>query len=224
MAGLLLAGSGFYRGAQASRFRDETGYQAESPFPLVEIPKVIDNWQVVEGSETKLDNQTTRITGSTDHVIRNYCDELTGVTLSVLILYGPAGPVTPHTPQVCYPASGFAPVGDVIDRTIRYGKDETADLRSSVFAKPVGRSVLFQTVYHTYELNGVWSPTIDNRKLPRRNPGVFKIQIQRVSREREARGENEPIESFVEKLLPVIEKLERDALAKSAPAGASRPA
>lgn len=223
-AAVLLLASGFFRGAQANRLADSTGAEALSPFPLRDIPRTIDTWQVVEGSETMLDPQTTRITGSTDHVVRTYRDEMTGVTLSVLILYGPAGPVTPHTPQVCYPASGFAPVGDTVDRNIEFGSGEVAAFRSSVFAKSGGRSVIFQTVYHSYELDGAWSPTIENRNLRRRNPGVFKVQIQRRSFEQEIRGENEPIEAFVAKLLPVIEKMTRDAQSKPAAVAASKSA
>lgn len=219
-AAVLLFGSGIYRGVQASRIGGSGESEAQSPFPLGEIPQSIDGWKVVEGSDTKLDTQTTRITGSTDHIIRTYCDEMTGVTLSVLILYGPADPVTPHTPQVCYPASGFAPVGDTVDRKIPYGSGEVADFRSSVFAKSGGRSMILQTVYHSYELDGAWSPAIDGRRVTRRNPGVFKVQIQRRSLPQEVRGENEPIEAFIAKLLPVIEKMKLEARSKPA---ASRP-
>ena len=216
-AALLLVGSGFYRGVQARRLADFTGSEANCPFPLHDIPRTIDTWQVIEGSETMLDPQTTRITGSTDHIIRTYRDEMTGVMLSVLILYGPAGPVTPHTPQVCYPASGFAAVGGMANRKVEYGNGQVAEFRSSVFAKSGGRSTVFQTVYHSYELDGAWSPTIENRKLRRRNPGVFKVQIQRRSLEQEIPGENEPIESFVAKLLPVIEKMAADDRPTPAP-------
>jgi hypothetical protein len=208
---VLLAASGGYRIVQAGRFADETDHQALCPFPLRDIPRSIDTWKVVEGSETLLDPQTTRITGSTDHIMRVYADELTGVALSVLILYGPAGPVTPHTPQVCYPSSGFATVGGTVDRKVPLDGGGSADFRSSVFAKSGGRAMIYQTVYHTYEMNGVWSPAVENHKLPRRNPGVFKVQIQRRSFEGERRGDNEPIEAFVAKLLPVIDRMTAEA-------------
>lgn len=217
-AAVLLVGSGVFRVVQAARVVDDTGATAESPFPLRDIPKQIDTWRVLEGGDTQLDSQTTRITGSTDHILRTYCDEATGVTLSVLILYGPAEPVTPHTPQVCYPASGFAAVGDSVDTKVAYEQGKGADFRTAVFGKSGGRDLLLQTVYHSYRLNGEWSPIIDFRKLPRRNPGVFKVQIARRSFPQEPRGEDEPIEAFLAKLLPILERMNAEATTSPAAA------
>ena len=62
-----------------------------------------------------------QITGGTDHILRTYVDELTGVSLGVLVLFGPAEPVLPHVPEICYPANGFSNAQDSIHRTIVYG-------------------------------------------------------------------------------------------------------
>jgi len=210
-ASLLLVGSGVVRAVQSSRYAADKNYLAECPFPLDKIPRTIDDWHILKGSETVLDPLTTRITGSTDHVIRTYVDEMTGVVLSVLVLYGPAEPVMPHTPQVCYPSSGFQPVGETVDLDVKIDERETAKFRSSVFAKSGGRSVLRQGVYHSFLYDGSWSPVISTRKFPRKNPGIFKVQIQRRVADAEKRDVNEPIEDFLKRLIPIIDKMIRDS-------------
>lgn len=222
VASLLLVGSGVVRAVQSSRYAADQNFLVECPFPLSKIPHKIDGWHVLEGSETVLDPLTTRITGSTDHTIWTYVDDMTGVMLSVLVLFGPAEPVLPHTPQLCYPSSGFVAVGPTFDRDIKINDHETAKFRTSVFAKSGGRSMIRQMVYHSFLLEGPWSPSIANRKFPRKNPGIFKVQIQRRVTDNEKRDEDEPIEDFVKKLLPILEKMVSDSKASAASSIANR--
>lgn len=221
--GGLLIGGGFLRvfGSAAVRPEDLT---AACPFPLEEIPRELDAWKYVDGSETHLDQPTTRITGSTDHVIRNYYDEMTGTALSVLVLYGPAEPVLPHSPQICYPASGFRSLVDPVDRTIRIDDQLSAVFRAAVFVKPGGRLIVRQSVYHSYRLDGVWSPSVSDRSLPRRRAGLFKVQIQRRVLDGERTDGDEPIESFLRHLVPKLESMIATATRATAhPAAVPKP-
>lgn len=214
-AGVLLAAAGVLRSVQAARHQVDKGFQAKSPFPLKEIPRVVGEWKVPDNSEETLDDQTLRITGSTDYVIWKYKDELTGTQLSILVLYGPAEPVVPHTPQVCYPATGYQPIGPPADKQVKYGKDKVATFRASEFVKTGGRDVIRSVVYHSFRLDGEWSPGIASRRFPRRSPGVFKVQIQRRAVNSEGSLESsEPIEQFLRAFLPVLEaKVEQSARA-----------
>ncbi len=221
-ASLLLVGSGVVRAVQSGRYAEDRNYLVECPFPLENIPKAVDGWHVLKGSETVLDPLTTRITGSTDHIIRTYVDEATGVLLSVLVLFGPAEPVMPHTPQICYPSSGFQPVGETLDLDVEIPDGKAAQFRSSIFAKSGGRSILRQGVYHSFLLDGNWSPAIATRKFPRKNPGIFKVQIQRRVADGEKRGGTEPIEDFIKKLLPILDTMIRDSNAAKPASVATR--
>ena len=206
-ASLLLVGSGALRTILAARHQEEKDFKVQSPFPLKDLPKTVGTWRVVEGSETRLDDMTTRITGSTDYVLWKYKDDQTGTMISALVLYGPAEPVVPHTPQVCYPATGYRDISGIADRDVKYGDGKVASFRTNVFAKSGGRDVVRNMVYHSFRLDGHWSPGIAALKFPRKNPGIFKIQIQRRVIEGEGNGTgNEPIEQFLGAFLPVLER------------------
>ncbi len=215
VASSCLIASGVVRGVQSTRYQEDKNSLVTCPFPLKTIPHSIDGWHVLEGSETVLDPLTTRLTGSTDHMLSTYVGE-TGVMLSVLVLFGPAEPVLPHTPQICYPSSGFQPVGETVDRSIKISDDETAVFRSSVFAKSGGRTINRNAVYHSFLLDGRWSPAISG-KLPRKSPGIFKVQIQRRVIEGEMRSDDEPIEDFIAKLVPIIERMVKDSVGRPSP-------
>jgi len=226
IACVLLATSGVVRTLQESRHKAEKSYVEACPFPLKSIPSKLGVWQLKEGSDQTLDPLTIRITGGTDHILRTYVDELTGVSLVVLVLFGPAEPVLPHTPDVCFPSSGYSGARDSMDREIEYTiKDprakHSAQFRSSVYEKSGGLAVRREEAYHSFRLEGVWSPSIGSgRKFPRRNPGVFKVQVQRLVAAGERRDtKDNPIEQFLSIL---VSEIERNIAAGSAKQVASR--
>jgi hypothetical protein len=223
LACLLLGTSGVIRTVQDLRHIEETNYVETCPFPLKDLPQKLGAWRLKDGGEQALDPLTMRITGGTEHLLRTYVDELTGVSLGVLVLFGPAEPVLPHVPEICYPANGFSGAQDSMNRTIVYGPKDSqghapeAVFRSSVYVKPGGLLVRREEAYHSFRLEGNWSPDAGaGRKLPRRNPGVFKVQIQRSVLPGENREHDNPIEQFLSILIPEIEQ-------RIASASANRP-
>jgi hypothetical protein len=216
VACVLLVTSGAVRTIQDRRHQSEKSYREVCPVDLSKLPdKFGDDWKQIKGGDRKLDDLTMRITGGTDHIIRTYANELTGVYVTILVLFGPAEPVLPHTPQVCYPSSGFEAGDPPALRPIEFpmGKDSKgnlveghADFLSASYAKNNGRQMLREAVYHSFRLDGRWSPYIgEGRKFPRRNPGIFKVQIHRLVAERESVGQGDPIEQFLQKFLAELE-------------------
>lgn len=217
-ASLLLVGSSMVRSMQSQIYQEASGPVQDAPFPLSELPKEFQNWHQVAGSETVLDPLTTRITGSSDHAIGNYFDQDTGVTLLVMALYGPAEPVVPHIPEVCFPSSGFKTIGGPVDHSVPVAGHPSAMFRSGVFVKGGGRVPLEETVYYSFRHDGVWLPVVDTRNSPLKNPGIFKIQIQRRVAPGETLTADEPIKDFIAKMLPAFEKMIESKAAKpSAP-------
>ena len=221
-ASLLLLLSGIYHSVQASKYQEDKSYRVDSPFKLNTMPRTIGDWHVTEGGEINLDPLTTRITGSTDHILWSFADELTGVKLSLLLLFGPAEPVLPHNPQVCYPATGFSGVGPVVDKQLSPEGHDPMQFRTAIYAKPGGRTSNRTMVYHSYLFNGTWKPEVAIRNLPRRSPGIYKVQIQRLVTDNERREGDEPIEDFILKLVPILEKKIAEA-AQSQTASAATP-
>ena len=224
----LLGASAAVRRIQERQHRDDAKYIETCPFPLQQIPPTLGAWKLSSEGEQKIDKDTMRITGGTDHILRNYVNDLTGVRLVVLLLFGPAEPVLPHTPEACYPANGFGGAEDPMIRQLEYSEPgspadapkKLASFRTAVYQKP-GLRVLREGVFYSFRLNGVWSPDVAaGKKFPRRNPGVFKLQIQRLMADKERRSENtlinpakpdlgkdfvDPIEDFLMSLIPEVE-------------------
>jgi hypothetical protein len=214
VACLLLGASAVVREIQERRHSDDTNYMEDCPFPLGQIPRTLGRWKNTTDDQ-KLDSKTLLITGGKDYSIRMYTDETTGVKLVVLLLYGPLEPVVPHVPEVCYPANGFQRVDLPLERTLEFTSQDASGKetgqRKAVFRSAVyGKGRALEGVYHSFRFQGEWSPDPGaGQKLPRRKPGVFKVQIQRLVVPGESRNGDkypEPIETFLDYLIPAIEQ------------------
>jgi hypothetical protein len=203
----LIGVTGWLRTRQDRQLGIERNAFQPCPFNLDDIPQQIAHWKNDPTQVQKLDDKTVQITGSTNHLVRTYIDELTGVRFSLLVLYGPAEPVLPHTPEVCYPATGYALDGSIEYQDVPFGEGKFAQFRSATYSRPGTLLTERARVYYSFRLDGRWSPDVAyGMKFHRSNPGLFKVQIQRQMKEGERPGKNEPIEKFLSYLIPDIER------------------
>jgi hypothetical protein len=152
---------------------------SESPFSLKELPKEIGSWRMVEGSEAVLDPDIAYAAGATSHLLRNYTDINSGETVNVLILYGLARNMIGHSPDYCYPYSGFERVDsmgaydlklDDLNKVVRY--------RGGSFTKKSLGSTQFVQVIYSLRSGDEWlADAVTLWGRIRAEPGMYKIQI-----------------------------------------------
>jgi Protein of unknown function (DUF3485) len=215
--GILLGASGGIRNWRDWRFHSLSKESAISPFSLSEIPNTLGDWHVVEGSESTLEPDIARITGATDHIIRmyNYVGKTSGETAVVMILYGLARDVWPHTPDACYPANGFRSVSPSRGQDIDIGvpeKSTSVRFRVQHFVKAKPGQVDYRVVYYSFQNAGEWGLDKEqNWKSFRYHPGMFKVQIQC-----QASSSGKIDESSVQELIGrIVYEIEHRSAAKS---------
>jgi Protein of unknown function (DUF3485) len=204
---VVLGMSGGIRYLRDWQFQNLNKESEKPPFPLKEFPKTLGDWHEVEGTEITLDPQIARIAGSSDHLIRTYVNDRNGEQASVMILYGLAYLVWPHTPDACYPAAGFKSVPpsrevdiDVPETTIK------ARFREQNFAKYQTGAGIYQQVYYSLRNAGEWGLNLESRwKSFRYNPGMFKVQVQRQV-VAVGKAENNSLEELLGKIVQEIEQ------------------
>ena len=207
---LMLAVSLGFRLAQDRRLGLAARPAEAAPFPLKSLPYTLGDWKASVGVEEKLDDQIARLAGTTDYLIRTYADEMTGVSLTVLIIFGPAEAVYGHTPQVCYPSTGYSQAEAVAVRAV----PPLARFQSAVFTRDAGGSVERQEVHHAFRHDGAWSPEANRRRFSKA-PDLFKVQVARRIAAGERRDRDNPSEQFLALLVAEIDR----RLAAVPPAG-----
>lgn len=201
----LIGTSGLVRAWQDHRLEAVAEAAETAPFAMADLPRDLGRWKALGPDET-LDPDTLEIAGASDYVVRSYTDERTGVSLSLLVVYGPAERVVGHVPEVCFPATGYHPTSTPTGRTLQLDSGPVP-FRVLTFAKDEGPTADLQEVYYSFRHAGQWSPTTaETRKLRRIRPATFKVQVQRPISEAENRELNNPIESLLSELLPALER------------------
>jgi hypothetical protein len=204
---LLVGISGGVRYWRDWQFQSLNSENEKAPFPLKEFPKVLGDWREKEGPEVVLDPQVARIAGSTDHLIRTYVNDKSGERVEVMILYGLAYLVWPHTPNACYPAAGFKSVSPSREVDIQVpGTTMKARFREENFAKYKAGAGIYEQVYYSLWNAGEWGLNPESRwKSFRYNPGMFKVQVQhQVSAV--GKDENSSVEDFLGRIVQEIEQ------------------
>lgn len=83
-----------------------TNFSAEQRAALLDkVPKSIGDWH---GEDKQTDPNVRRTAGAIGAVSRTYRNSRTGEQVDLWLIVGHARDVSFHTPDVCYPASGFA--------------------------------------------------------------------------------------------------------------------
>jgi hypothetical protein len=208
LACMLLGASGGVRAWQDHRFATVLNRVESAPFPLKNIPRALGDWRVQDGSEKRLDPEVAQVAGCSDSVIRTYHNSTTGVSVTVLILFGPAQAVFGHRPEVCYPSAGYRIVGEPLLREIANDPGRAAMFRSEVFAREREKRRGREEVYYSFRHGNLWSPDVERFwKDFRHHPSMFKIQVQRPVSEVELRDVGNPTETLLALLVPEIERL-----------------
>jgi hypothetical protein len=183
LVALLIAIAGGVRWWRDWQFQSLAKESEAPPFSLAEFPEALGDWRAIRGSESALEPEIARIAGASDYLIRTYVDEKTGDSAVVMILYGLASVVWPHSPDACYPAQGFGSISPSRDRDLEIavpGTQTVAPFREQHFVKTRTGKVDYRQVYHSFLHAGRWGLDMaKDWKSFRYHPGMFRVQVQR---------------------------------------------
>ena len=72
---------------------------------LAEIPSQFGDWRLQSSEE--LGETAANMLECAGYIIRNYENQATGDVVSVTVLLGPPGPISVHTPEVCFGSRNY---------------------------------------------------------------------------------------------------------------------
>ncbi len=211
---VLVAASGVVRIRQEQLFADASLSVKQSPFPLRDLPTSLGgHWEMIK--EEELEAETQQIAGCSDYMYRFYANNHTGVTLKVLVAFGPATQVFPHSPDICFPAQGYQATGKTrrVNVPVKTAgatsspEDEsevstTVPFRAMIFTRPeAGREEYIES-YFSFWHDGRWDPDANETKRKfQHRPAMFKIQVDRGISSRERDVAQSASEEFVTALV-----------------------
>ncbi len=201
--GLAVAAAGVAHGLHTGRWQPSSGLD-EAVRKLDGIPPTFGAWK---GRDMAIDAESQSRAGIKGYVYRQYRNEHTGEEVTVLLVCGRPGPISVHTPDVCYEGAGYQPAGDQTRTEIRRDDGESSPFWSQRYRTPgtaarVGRL----EILWSWTAGGGWAAPDAPRWTFARYPALYKLYAVREVPPAVHDGEDKPAKEFLAAFLPEVDR------------------
>ena len=193
---LALVACGIVHGFWTDRWAPpaETAQAAER---LEAIPLELGDWDGV-ALEVKTGEAGRGVAGC---IKRRYVHRKTGTTLSLFLVCGRHGPVSIHSPEVCYGASGF-----LVNARQRYELTSGDSMWKTDATRTNATEQTRLRLYWGWSYGSSWAAAQDPRVEFARCPVMHKLYVVREMSGLSEASQTEPCEEFLHLLLPALRK------------------
>jgi len=202
LAGLLvIILSGLVHGCWTGRWMDPPAL-ADAAAKLDRVPMILGDWQ---GKPLEID--TKQLGPISGYLHRRYLNQRTGAIVVVSLAVGRPGPVSIHTPDVCYVAGGFQAVSidkftPPLDPLL-----PAAEFQTAQFGKTKTTEQKHLRVFWSWNAGGIWQVADAPRLAFARCPVLYKLHLVREMATPGEPPNDDPCVELMQLLLPELQSL-----------------
>jgi hypothetical protein len=204
----IVAGAGIVHALWTDRW-SLSGEPAASAARLSQVPETVGDW---EGKTEAIDPRQLAITRAAGSLARRYIHPATKKELYVMILCGRPGPISVHTPQVCYTGAGYKMDTREEQVQIDCGEDvPQATFFTAIFSKTSGRATSRLQIFWAWNpsgtdsATGAWQVANEPRVAFGHFPALYKMYIVRELGDLDKTDDGLGVE-FLQSLLPELQQ------------------
>ncbi len=166
---------------------------------LEKVSTSLGDWEVqeVEGKPGTVD---PALAGTLQ---RQYVNRRTGQKVAVVLVCGRPGPVSIHTPEACYGASGYL----VGSRTRTPAPGSTGEFWTADAIRTTANEETKVRIFWAWSAGEGWTPADDARVTFARRPVLHKLYVVRDLNTLEENSKSDPCLEFMQLLLPELDRV-----------------
>ena len=200
---LVLVGTAVVQGVWTDRWSSKRDLE-KSLAKLDDVPLTAGAWK---GQRTELDPEVVdqaRRVGIDGSVRREFKRPADGQAVSVILMCGRFGPLSVHTPDVCYGGSGYVMLGAPTRIELQCDDGREASFWTARFEKPKTQEAL--RLYWGWNAGEGWKAPGNPRWAFRMKPVLYKLYVAR-----ELNALNDPVEgdlglAFLRSWVPALDR------------------
>jgi Protein of unknown function (DUF3485) len=209
VAVVMVAATGLAHGVWTARWSDEDAPR-EAAARLASIPLVAGEWN---GTDLEMDPKVFKQTEASGALQRRYVNRRNGNVVTISLLCGRSGPISVHTPEICFPGAGFTEIGDAIRYSIPGDPDSKLWIRR--FQKQAAVPVPVRVLYG-WSTDGTWQAPDSPRRAFAGSPVLYKLYLVRELPKSTESMEGDPAVDLLRVLQPQLRAaLTADSLRRS---------
>jgi exosortase len=200
----LVVGSAIVVGNWAGRWRDSEDLKL-AVSRLDRVPMAIGDWI---GRAEAVDPRVIRAAELDGCVVRRYEKARGGRTITALLVCGRPGPVSVHTPDVCYPGAGFEMARErpeMLPVPIDL-PGARAEFARAEFERRVSLPPERIRIYWSWKSEGAWSVPYSPRLAFGSRPFLYKLYLIQGTSETDEPVDDAAFMDFLRRLLPALDK------------------
>jgi hypothetical protein len=202
IVGLGTVGSGWVHGRLANRWGDDAALAAAAERLEQSLPERLGPWRMAK--RTEMEARAVELLQSSGYLQGFYVNEQTGEGLSVLVVVGPGGPISAHTPEICFAGQDYNLAGErrrIIVKDQQGGTHTFWQLHA--LSQHIRQSDL-QVIYG-WSAGSAWDATDGPRFAFGGLPLLYKLQLERAISPRRLDQETDPAQDFLARFLADIQ-------------------
>jgi hypothetical protein len=197
-ATIAMVASGLLHGYWTDRWKTPVE-PAVAAARLEHIPTSFGDWEVQD-----VENQTGAVDPSlAGSLQRQYVNRRTGQKVVIVLVCGRPGPVSIHTPEACYGASGYLVGG----RTRAPAPGSTGEFWTADAIRTTANEETKVRIYWAWNAGTGWTPADDARITFARAPVLHKLYVVRDLSTLEENSKADPCLDFMQALLPQLDRV-----------------
>ncbi|QGJ72178.1 Hypothetical protein PBC10988_38950 [Planctomycetales bacterium 10988] len=202
MIAALTATSGWVHGELDSRWGDSQSL-AKAASSFEQLPQEAGPWKLE--TVEPLDEKITDMLECAGSFQAAYQNQMTGEVVKVALLLGPPGPISVHTPEICYSSQSYRLLTERKAVELSFTEEETP--QSCWRLKLQSKQVSGESLSVCYAWNGGdgWKASEQPRFEFAGSSYLFKLQLAAQVAFQTELEENDPCETFLKDFLPVLE-------------------
>lgn len=202
IAVLLVLGAGAVQGVWTDRW--STSQELENAAARLEqVPMSFGDWV---GTAQEFDAKEYARAGIVGGLFRRYTNRETGATVSVLIVCGRSGPISVHTPDVCYKGAGYSQLANYERAPVEGTKDNAfwwlrMQKQNTIIPEYLG-------IHFAWSPDGEWHATpVDAARFTyAKYPYLYKLYVVRDLATTEGSAEAAEDIAFIGQFIPELRK------------------
>jgi hypothetical protein len=193
--------TGLVHGYWTERWTHQEG-PARAAARMAAVSPVLGDWE--EGEP--LDAEPRLTENVAGHLYRRYVNRQTGRAVTVALFCGRSGPMSIHTPDVCYAGNGYE-VGAAARRTISAASlPEPAEFRTAPFFKTRSTDRSQLRIFWSWNATGSWVVPDNPRFAFAGQPFLYKLYVIREVTDATESADGDPCLEFLGLLLPELQR------------------
>jgi hypothetical protein len=170
---------------------------------LEQVPPRAGDWEV--RSQEQLPSRDVALAGAAGYLYRTYENRRSGERVALLIMAGHPGPLSVHTPDICYGGLGYQPNDDIERWAAPAGAGgRRPEFFTAKFLKQGGTAPPLRVLW-TWGAAGTWQAPDNPRLSLASQPAVFKLYLVRALASEKERLEDDPCADFIGVMFPKLQ-------------------